>query len=462
MLNYKVKIGLAPIRRDVTPRPGIFNWEKAEERGEKLVKYITEHFASDDVSFVTSDGVNERNIIYTEKDAEVIADRFIAEKVDAVFIINCNFGNEEAAAELAKRVGKPVLLWAPLDDVFEEDGTRYTDSQCGIFGMSRQMMRRKIPFSYIPNCRVEEKAFAEAFDRFVSVTCMVNNFKGMRVGQIGLRPKPFCSVIYNESQLMEEFDIRIIPINMAVIADKYNRILAERFDECRKGAEILKANYDIDDLSADKLEKIYAFVLLYIDLFKEYDLDAMASECWTSMQLAFGAMPCAAFSILADMGYVVGCETDVHATISLALLKCATRGKNVPFLGEFTVRHPEDINTELLWHCGPFAYSLKKPTSHNKLVNMRPWFNVKDGEFTVARIDQECGKYSIIVGTCKSGEGPYTFGTYLWAKFNNLPLWEKRMIEGPYIHHVSEIEGDYVGAFEDFCKYVNVTAEVIK
>lgn len=28
MLQYNVKIGLAPMRRDVTPRPGIFNWEK--------------------------------------------------------------------------------------------------------------------------------------------------------------------------------------------------------------------------------------------------------------------------------------------------------------------------------------------------------------------------------------------------------------------------------------------------
>ncbi|MEE1198406.1 MAG: 5-deoxy-glucuronate isomerase [Acutalibacteraceae bacterium] len=37
-LNYKVKIGLVPIRRDVTPRPGIFNWEKAEERGVACVK----------------------------------------------------------------------------------------------------------------------------------------------------------------------------------------------------------------------------------------------------------------------------------------------------------------------------------------------------------------------------------------------------------------------------------------
>lgn len=463
MLDYKIKIGLAPIRRDVTPRPGIFNWEKAEERAEKYVKYITEHFTEDGVEFVNVDGVNERNIIYTEADAEVIADRFISEKVDAVFVINCNFGNEEAAAELCKRVGKPALLWAPLDDVFEADGMRYTDSQCGLFGMSKQFVRRKIPFSYIPNCRVEEKAFADGLNKFISVACMVKNFKGLRVGQVGLRPKPFCSVIYNESELMENFDIRVIPINMAVIADKYNRILAERMDECKKGSEILKKNYEIDDLSADKLEKIYAFVLMYIDLFKEHDLDVIASECWTSMQLAFGAMPCAALSILADMGYIVGCETDVHASITQALLKCASRGKGTPFLGEFTVRHPEDINTELLWHCGPFAYSLKKPESPSKLVNMRPWFNVKNGSYTAARLDQEYGKYSIIVGNCNSADGPYTFGTYLWAKFENLPLWEKRMIEGPYIHHISEIEGDYVAEFEEFCKFIgDITPEIIK
>lgn len=47
MLNYQVKIGLLPIRRDVTPRPGIFNWEKAEERCHKAVAYIEKHFTDD-------------------------------------------------------------------------------------------------------------------------------------------------------------------------------------------------------------------------------------------------------------------------------------------------------------------------------------------------------------------------------------------------------------------------------
>ena len=38
MLDYHVKIGLVPLRRDCSPRPGAFNWEIAEERGRVLVK----------------------------------------------------------------------------------------------------------------------------------------------------------------------------------------------------------------------------------------------------------------------------------------------------------------------------------------------------------------------------------------------------------------------------------------
>ena len=46
---------------------------------------------------------------------------------------------------------------------------------------------------------------------------MVKNFKGMRIGQVGTRPAPFFSVIWNEGELMEKFGIKIIPINFAII-----------------------------------------------------------------------------------------------------------------------------------------------------------------------------------------------------------------------------------------------------
>lgn len=454
MLNYQVKIGLVPIRRDVTPRPGIFNWEKAEERCARAVAYIEDHFTTEQISFVDLKGINDVNVLYSDRDVDAVIDRFRREKVDAVFLINGNFGNEEVAGAVARAIGKPVLLWGPQDDVFEPDGTRYTDSQCGLFGMSRQLQRMNVPFTYIENCRIEDPVFAEGFRRFAGVACAVKNFKGLRVAQVGMRPKPFCSVIFNESELMEKFDIHVIPVNLAVIQDKYNRILETRKEELAKGVSLLRSMYEIDDLTEPVLDKVYAFVLLYQEIFAEYDLSAISAECWTAMQLMVGAMPCTAYALLADMGYIIGCESDMHATLTQVVLKCLTLGQKKPFLGEFTTRHPTDRNIELLWHCGPFAYSLKKKGTQAKCVNMRQWMQVEDGHYTVARIDQDHGSYSIAVCECDSAEGPYTFGSYLWGKFKDLPSVERRLIEGPYIHHMSEIEGSLTESLREFCKYV--------
>lgn len=94
---------------------------------------------------------------------------------------------------------------------------------------------------------------------------------------------------------------------------------------------------------------------------------------------------------------------------------------------------------------------------------MREWFQVKEGHYTVARIDQDHGNYSIIVGECDSAKGPYTFGTYMWAKFDNLPKWERKLVEGPYIHHVSEIEGSFTEEIKEVCKYIPaLNADVVE
>ena len=454
MLSYKIKLGIVPVRRDVTPRPGIFNWEFAEKRGREITDYIKAHFTDDLPEFVAIIGDNPVNTMINFDDAAFIIDRFQKEKVDGILFINANFANEEAIGEVAAALKVPTCIWAPLDDTFCEDGMRFTDSQCGIFGVSRMLQRRNVPFSHIETCKVDSDEFKRDFERFTNVTCMVKNFRDLKIAQVGLRPRPFCSVIFNEGELLQKFDIRTIPINIAVVVDKYNRILETEKEKLAEGAALLASRYEMDDLTPPLLEKVYAFVLLYQEIFAEYKVNAISAECWTAMQLAVGAMPCTAYSVLADMGYIISCESDMHGAITMALLSAASRGRKVPFFGEFTVRHPENKNGELLWHCGPFAYSLKHPASKAKQVNMRQWFQVKDGSYTVARLDQENGNYMMLNGTCKSTEGPYTFGTYLWAEFDNLKKWEDRLIDGPYIHHCVEIEGDYTAELAEFCKYV--------
>ena len=143
MLNYKLKIGLAPMRRNTNNRPPrtFLTWTSAEERGHRFVNYIEQNFTSENVEFVDIKGIGCNDLMFDDDSAAAVVERFQAEKVDAVIIINTNFGNEEIAADVAKALGKPVALWAPLDDEYYEDGMRPTDSQCGLFGVSRQMQR---------------------------------------------------------------------------------------------------------------------------------------------------------------------------------------------------------------------------------------------------------------------------------------------------------------------------------
>lgn len=316
------------------------------------------------------------------------------------------------------------------------------------------MKRYNIPFSYITSCDIDEPKFKNGFDKFLSVVTMAKNFFGLRVVQVGTRVKPFKCVMANELELTEKFGIEVVPVNMAEASIKFNAILNEKKDVLSKHVSKIKAEYDINGTDEATLTKTAAFIEFYKEILDENMGDVISTECWTVMNLAFGAMPCHAMSILADMGYIVVCESDIHGAITAALLSSAARGKKPPFFGEFTVRHPSKDNAELLWHCGVFAGSLKNEGEKPKLVTAKPNFCVRDGEYTIARFQAEKGEYYLLGDKFKTTQGPATTGTYLWAKFENLDNIEKKLVEGPYIHHMSEISGDYVAAIEEFTKYV--------
>ena len=457
MLNYKVKIGLVPMRRNTTDRPrgASWNWYSPEQREKEIVGFIEEHFASENIEFVDTKGLGIGNLIFDNATAKQAIERMKSEEVDAIVIINCNFGNEEAAGDIAHALGKPVLLWAPLDEEYSADGTRTTDSQCGLFGVSRQLQRLHIPFSNIPSCKVDSEEFREGFEQFIRVSCMVKNFKGMRIGQVGTRPAPFYSVIYNEGELLEKFGIRIVSINFAVVEQKMKEIAENRQEEIAGFEEYFKTNYKMDDLTPKYVKGLATMAVMYKSLFEEYDLDIMAAECWTATPIMFdGLAPCAVFGMLNDMGYMISCESDIHCAMTMAVLRAATLGKGVPVFGEFTVRHPEKKNVELLWHCGQFPLSQKADDCEARIVNQREWFRGKDGVYTAARIDQESGNYMMLPLICETTEGPETNGTYIWAEFEDLQAVENRLMQGPYIHHFIEIQGDYRKELNEFCKYI--------
>lgn len=457
MLDYGLKIGLVPIRRwiaDGATRRGIFEPGKAVENKEKILPYIKTNFSDGQTEFVDLEWLNEEGLLIEERDCARVQEEFTRQGVDAIFIINCNFGNEEAAGQIAKRMNLPTLLWGPQDTVFEADGTRYTDRQCGLFAISKQLQRLGVAFSYIENCRIEDPCFAEGLRRFLSVACMVKNFKKLRLAQVGTRLNPFKSVMANELELTEKFGMNLSTVNMTVTTEILNRLYMEKAEQLEEDAKKVREMYDVGELEQETLKRMLTFVYAYLEIFEKTNADVLLSECWTCMPQAFGANPCLAMSLLYDMGYIVTCESDLHGAVSQALLACATRGKEKPLFGEFTTRHPENPNAELLWHCGPFPYSVKKEGEKARLFNTKPSFRAKDGVYTIARFQGNRGKYTLFGGAFRTVDGPHTFGTYLWAEFKDLPKLERKLIEGPYIHHMSEIYGDYTETLREFCRYI--------
>lgn len=457
MLNYRLKIGLVPDVRDLgdfATRKGIFEPAKGVERKNEAVSFIKDNFSDDMTEFVDLEWLNDLGVLYKNPDCTKVVSRFKEEKVDAIFIINCNFGNEEACGRVAKEMGVPVLLWGPRDLVFEENGMRYTDSQCGLFAVSKQLRRYHIPFSYIENCSVESEAFSNGLKKFLSVATMVKNFKNLSITQIGTRLTPFKSVMYNELELTEKFGFNLNNYNMSQFEEKYGKVLLNRKDELAEMVEDIKSKYDTGSMPDEEIEKMAAFVFAYIEVMEVTEADVAASECWTAMPLAFGANPCLAMSILYDMGYIVACESDIHGAVTCALLKCASRGREIPLFGEFTVRHPKNENAELLWHCGPFPYSIKAEGEKASLFNTKPSFRARDGKYTIARFQADGGEYRLLGGEYKTVDGPYTFGTYMWAEFKDWSAIERKLIDGPYIHHMTELYGEYAEELEEFCKYI--------
>lgn len=129
--------------------------------------------------------------------------------------------------------------------------------------------------------------------------------------------------------------------------------------------------------------------------------------------------------------------------------------KHIPEI-DLTIRHPQNDNAELLWHCGPFPYSLKKDGVEAKLVDGQERFELKQGDLTVCRFDDVDGEYYLFAGEAKTTTGPETNGTYVWMETDNWKRWEEKLMFGPYIHHLGCVYGHYLPVLREVSRYLGI------
>ena len=448
-----IRIGFAPTRRSIFSAPDAVKYRNlTADRLREL-----------GVDFVDIDDINEEGLLYSEDDRLKILEKFKAAGVDGLMLPHCNFGTEYVCARLAKDLGVPVLLWGPLDERPEPNGVRLRDTQCGLFATGKVLRRFRVPFTYLTNCRLNDPVFERGVKDFLAVCRVVKTFRNIRILQIGPRPFDFWSTMCNEGELLERFNVQLAPIPLPELTAEVKKAIAEG-TEVQETIGYCRANMEIN-VTDEQLANVAGLAVAMERLIKKYHCSAGAIQCWNALQDELGIMPCAANALLNDKGIPIVCETDIHGAITALMVEAAANDGTRSFFADWTIRHPDVENGELLQHCGPWPICLaeEKPSLTVPLAFDHPGSIsalCRGGDVTLARFDGDNGEYSLLLGSAKSVPGPYTKGTYLWVEVKNLKKLEYKLVTGPYIHHCAGVHGNVVPVLYEACKYIGVKPDL--
>jgi L-fucose isomerase-like protein len=447
-----IKLGYAPTRRSIFSAPDAVRYGKltADRLTELGVDFC-------DITDCSDDG-----LLHSDESVKKVIEKFRREQVDGLFVPHCNFGTEYAVATLAKELGVPVLLWGPRDEAPTEDGIRLRDSQCGLFATGKVLRRFRVPFTYMSNCRLTDPEFERGVRDFLAVCNVVKAFRRTKILQISTRPYDFLSTMCNEGELLERFGIHLAPIPMPELIEEVKRL--KDSPQTKEVLRYIEQNM-ILQMSGEGLVNVAALKVAMSSLADKYGCNAVAIQCWNALQGEIGIMPCCANALLTDEGLPVVCETDIHGAITSIMVQAAKLSATPTFFADWTVRHPQNENGELLQHCGPWPLSLarNKPVLGTSVAFTSPGSvsaECKHGDLTLARFDGDNGEYSLLLGNAKAIEGPYTKGTYLWVEVQNLKKLEHKLVTGPYIHHCTGIHGDAVPVLYESCKYLGIRPDL--
>lgn len=428
------RLGLCPIGKFV------FSHEDALRFKHLLMEKLTDW----GVEFVHLDAVLPDGLVRDQSHVGPVVRYFQDQRIDALFIPHCNFGTEGAAAMIARECRVPVLLWSPRDDAPLPDGTRLRDSLCGTLATSGVLYKLRVPFTYINNCRIDEDEFRRGVERFVRAARVVKSLRTLRIGHIGQRIDFFWTTIISEADMLNHFGVQILPIDLVDIIDRLRKRVDKQRADYRQELVEFRRWVDFNHFQQED-DILYNFAMRdeMLELAARENLDAFAVQAFSSIPNQLNSFLQFAYCLVADAGYPVGPESDVHAAVGAVLVEAAAAGTDSAFIPDITIRHPENENAVLLWHADA-PPSLRKPGT--KVRVDLPWilkglptglvhFPLKDGPITLCRFEGDGGGYRLGCGQGHTVPGPYTQEFYAWMEVDHWPTWERQLVYGPYIHH---------------------------
>ena len=443
-----VKIGFVPANR------GFFPTElAARNRGETI-----EALKKAGIEVVVPDeSLTSAGCVETRDEARKTAKLFSENKVDGIIIGCMNFGDEQTGAQTVEYSGLavPVLAFGASELGLEEMKTLRGDALCGLISMTHALRQLDIPYTTPQKPIAKPSELVDDFKWFASICRVVDGINGARIGQVGTRPESFWTCRYDETAL-QKLGVTVVSLDLSEILypaekmddndPKVKRIIAEMKDYCDTSG----ANEAILTKQA-KLEAVLE------DFIEEAELDALGIQCWTSMGVNYGIVPCTIMSRLGEKGIPCACEADINGAVSMLALKLASESPSA--LVDWNNDYPGDETGDrfVIFHCGVFPKSfLIKPTldAHeiikDELGEKKYWgtcvSRIKSGPLTFARITNTLdGEFIALVCEGKeTGEPLDTFGNYGVISVPDFRAFYRNVILEMFPHH-SAITQSHVG-----------------
>lgn len=379
------------------------------------------------------------------------------DRIDGIIVSLPNFGFEIGIinAISVADLNVPILVQACDDENDKVDLDSRRDAFCGKISVCNNLYQYGIPFTdtTLHTYSIYSELLAKDINKFAGICRVVNGLRHARVGAIGVRPAGFQTVRASE-KLLQKSGITVVPVDLSEILGAARKI--EDTDvELLKKLEEIKCYAVVPKEYSDKLVLQAKFGVAVERWIEANQIDAVAVQCWDSLEQNYGCAACVTMSMLGEKLLPAACEVDIAGAVSMYALTLAAQGQSA--LLDWNNNFAEDRNKCVCTHCGNFPKSfvrndLKLGTlgvlgrTLGKVNTFGAVYGkVTKGDFTFFRIstDDTKGTIKAYLGTGEITDDPYGMdGCIAVTKVDNLQILMKHICRNGFEHHVAMVRND--------------------
>ena len=386
------------------------------------------------------------------------------DRIDGIIVSLPNFGFEIGIinAISVADLHVPVLVQACDDENDKVDLDSRRDAFCGKISVCNNLYQYGIPFTdtTLHTYSIYSDLLAKDINRFAAVCRVVNGLKHARIGQIGTRPLGFNTCRASE-KLLQASGITVVPADLSEIL--YAAEAIEDDTDLLRQMEKVAGYAEVPESYREKLRLQCKFGVAVNRWVEANQVDAVAIQCWDSLEQNFGCAACVTMSMLSEAGIPAACETDIAGAVSMLALTLASKEPSA--IADWNNNFAENRNKCVCTHCGNFPKSF----IGNDNLRLGPlgvlgrtlgkintfgavYAKVSAGDFTFFRIstDDTKGMIKAYVGEGKMTDDPYGMdGCIVVTEVPELQKLMKYICKNGFEHHVALVRADVAGVIEE-------------